>query len=119
MIGFSGLKQNTVQEVIQKLHSETASVSDPDAKKIVTELLNLVEQLCCDNDALKKENQQLKNEVNELKGEQGKPNIKGKTQKSDHSSEQERKGNKQTNTDPKKRNSQPKLPQIKDVGRRD
>jgi hypothetical protein len=55
-------------------------------------LLNLVEELKSENDALREEVQKLRDEVNRLQGEQGKPAVKpSKRQpKQDHSSEKER-----------------------------
>jgi hypothetical protein len=55
-------------------------------------LLNLVEELKSENDALRAEVQELRDEVNRLQGEQGQPTVKpGKKQpKQDHSSEKER-----------------------------
>jgi len=67
------------------------------AKSAMMILVNLVEILAEQNASLQEMNQQLKDEINRLKGEQGKPNIKGKTKgddddNSDHSSEDERNG---------------------------
>ncbi len=56
-------------------------------------LLNLVEQLNSEVKNLREENQRLRSENNRLKGEQGKPDIKAKQprgEKSNHSSEKER-----------------------------
>lgn len=56
-------------------------------------LLNLVEGLQAENQALRKEVAELRDEVNRLKGEQGRPQIKPdkkKGQGTDHSSEKER-----------------------------
>ena len=62
------------------------------AREAIGMLLNMVEELKQENDALRKDVQQLRDEVNRLKGEQGKPKIKpGKgVGGSDHSSEKER-----------------------------
>jgi len=57
---------------------------------IIKKLLNLIEQVASDNEALEAEIQQLRDEVNRLKGEQGKPDIKSNKNK-DISSEEERK----------------------------
>jgi len=55
-------------------------------------LLELVERLNEENEKLKTENQRLRDENNLLKGEQGKPKIRGNTNKNkDVSSEKERK----------------------------
>ena len=63
------------------------------ARQTIRILLNLVETLKQENDLLKEEVQHLKDEVNRLKGEQGKPDIKPKKNKSkstNYSSEKER-----------------------------
>jgi hypothetical protein len=62
------------------------------AQQAIMMLLNLVEELKSENDALREEVQELRDENNRLKGEQGKPNIKSgkKPSKEDHSSEKER-----------------------------
>ena len=62
------------------------------ARQAIGLLLNLVEELKSENDALREEVQKLRDEINRLQGEQGKPSIKpGKKQpKQDHSSEKER-----------------------------
>lgn len=116
------LHRKKVNEVVDSLKAETATITDPNIKKIFTGLFSLIEVLASENEKLTIENQQLKNEINELKGEQGKPNIKPKNNnKKDISSEQERKDdsdNKSGNGEPqnpkkKKRNRQPKLANIK------
>jgi FtsZ-binding cell division protein ZapB len=62
------------------------------ARQAIGLLLNLVEELKSENDALREEVQELRDEVNRLQGEQGQPTVKpGKKQpKQDHSSEKER-----------------------------
>ena len=62
------------------------------ARQAIVMLLNLVEELKSENDALRQEVQKLRDEVNWLQGEQGKPSVKPnkKQQKQDHSSEKER-----------------------------
>ena len=59
------------------------------ARQAITALLNLVESMKQENQALRAEVQRLRDEINRLKGEQGKPEIKG-DKPQDHSSEQER-----------------------------
>src|SRR5882724_13215354 len=72
-------------------------IKDPDIKRVVQQLANLLEQALTDIDTLRGENQRLKDEINRLKGEQGKPNIKPNKPTSppkdnpDHSSEEQRK----------------------------
>jgi hypothetical protein len=71
-------------------------IQDPEARRIVEMLANLLEQSLTDIDTLRAENQRLKDEINRLKGEQGKPNIKpnkpgsGDPGQEDHSSEARR-----------------------------
>ena len=57
------------------------------ARQAISLLLNLVEELKSENDALRAEVQELRDEVNRLQGEQGQPTVKpGKKQpKQDHS----------------------------------
>lgn len=62
------------------------------ARQAISLLLNLVEELKSENDALRQEVQSLRDEINRLRGEQGQPPVKpGKKQPPpDHSSEKER-----------------------------
>lgn len=62
------------------------------ARQAITLLLNLVEELKSENDALRSEIQELRDEIARLKGEQGKPDTKPgqKPPPGDHSSEKER-----------------------------
>jgi regulator of replication initiation timing len=114
------LDKKAVNEVVDSLKEETATISDPQIKKIFTGLFDLVELLASENEKLTVENQQLKNEVNELKGEQGKPDVKpNKRNATDISSEKERKdgkpgddGKASEDSRKKKRNRKPKLPDI-------
>ena len=79
------------------------------ARQAIVMLLNLVETLKTENQALREEVQRLRDEINRLKGEQGKPNIKPNRSNrvsSDHSSEQER-------HKPKRRRKRRKLDKIK------
>jgi hypothetical protein len=115
------LDKKAVNEVVDSLKEETATIGDPQIKKIFTGLFDLVELLASENEKLTVENQQLKNEVNELKGEQGKPDVKpNKRNATDISSEKERKdgkpgddGKASEDSRKKKRNRKPKLPDIK------
>jgi hypothetical protein len=79
------------------------------ARQAIVMLLNLVETLKTESQALREQNQRLRDEVNRLKGEQGKPNIKPNRQKcvsANHSSEAERR-------QPQKRKKRRKLDRIK------
>ena len=107
------MNRNSLEDILKELDTDIAQIEEPATKKVILILLNLVEELAVENEALSEENQQLKDEVNRFKGEQGKPDIKGKnTQKNetDISSEDERKKNKNNaNNDdlpPKKRKRQ-------------
>lgn len=61
------------------------------ARQAIKLLLNLVEELKQENNALRAEVQRLRDEINRLKGEQGQPDIKpNKKASQDHSSEKER-----------------------------
>ena len=110
------MKRKTIEDAIETLQADVASVADPKTKTILSGLLNLVETLYSDNESLREENQQLKDEINRLKGEQGKPDIKGRHKKdtSDHSSEKERQAGKgdEENNNKKTRQREAKLPKV-------
>jgi hypothetical protein len=79
------------------------------ARQTIVMLLNLVETLKAENQALREQVQRLRDEINRLKGEQGRPKVKPKRQKrvsSDYSSEQERRK-------PKGRKKRRKLDRVK------
>jgi len=70
------------------------AIHDENARELIKQLLNLVEELSSDLRDAQIEIQRLRDEVKRLKGEQGKPNSKGNMPKppaSDVSSESERK----------------------------
>jgi len=107
-----------IKDAIEQLHINTAFIPGPETQTVLASLLNLVEMLHSDNEALQEENQQLKDEINHLKGEQGKPDIKADTSNkpNDHSSEHERKkggDGSDGKTSKKKRQRKAKLPRIK------
>ena len=111
------MKRKAIEDAIETLQADVASVADPKTKTILSGLLNLVEALYSENESLREENQQLKDEINRLKGEQGKPNIKGRHKKdtSDHSSEKERQVGKgdEENNNKKRRQREAKLPKVR------
>jgi hypothetical protein len=78
------------------------------AQQAISQLLNLVEELKRENEALREEVQKQRDEINRLKGEQGKPDIKAnkKAKLGDISSEKERRK-------PVKRKKESKLDKIK------
>ena len=72
---------------------DLSSIADERARKLVQQLLNVLEDVMADLRAAQAENQRLRDEINRLKGEQGAPAIKANTPQpppKDHSSEQER-----------------------------
>jgi len=87
------MNRTDIDKVLKPLQTDIETIGNPSIQKVLARLLNLIEQLATENEELRKENQKLKDENNRLKGEQGKPNIKGKNNKStsgDISSEEER-----------------------------
>jgi hypothetical protein len=78
-------------------------------RQAIVMLLNLLETLKTENQALREQVQHLRDEVNRLKGEQGKPKIRPSGQKRvswNHSSEQERR-------EPKERKKRSKVKRVK------
>jgi Transposase IS66 family len=69
------------------------AITDPAARQMISQLLNLLETLSADNQALRVENQHLRDELARLNGGSGKPEVKPATPPArppDHSSERER-----------------------------
>ena len=70
---------------------DLSAILEEKTRELVKRLLNFIEQLSGRLREAQVENQRLCDENNRLKGEQGKPKIKGNTERSkDHSSEKER-----------------------------
>src|SRR2546429_193030 len=72
---------------------DLSSIADERARKLVQQLLNVLEDVMADLRAAQAENQRLRDELNRLKGEQGAPAVKPNTPQplpKNHSSEQER-----------------------------
>ncbi|MCC7105600.1 MAG: hypothetical protein IT307_10690 [Chloroflexi bacterium] len=60
--------------VLQRLDLE--AITDPGTRRIVQALLNLIEALLAENQALRATVQAQRDEINRLKGEQGQPDVK-------------------------------------------
>ena len=106
----STLNIRSLQAEINAIGQEIAQIEDSATQAVVKKLLNIIERLCGENDALKTERQQLRDEINRLKGEQGNPDIKANKKKdADISSEAERKEAEAK----KKRQRELKLPKVK------
>ena len=82
--------ENTTK-ILDSIQPELQKIEDPNTKRVIAVLLNLIEMLASDNARLKHENQLHKDEINRLKGEQGKPEIKPNKKDGDISSDRERK----------------------------
>src|SRR5206468_492788 len=72
-------------------------ITDLPTRRVIQELLNLVETLSAEKRALQADNQRLRDEINRLKGEQGLPDVRPNKRpptvrpaSTNHSSEQER-----------------------------
>ena len=85
-----------IQKAIEEINANINSITDPVAKAIISQLLNIIEALTQENKVLKAENQKLRDENNKLKGGNGKPNIRQQS-KQNLSSEKERKKKKKKN----------------------
>jgi hypothetical protein len=67
------------------------AITDPAARAVIGQLLNIIEALAAENAAFRAENQQLRDELARLKGGSGKPDVAPATPPpADHSSEAER-----------------------------
>lgn len=88
---------------------ELSRITDPEARRILGVLLQLVERQAEQIATLKAENQRLRDENNRLKGEQGKPTILPNKRREavDHSSERERRA------PPQAWQKEAKLPQLR------
>jgi hypothetical protein len=78
------------------LNVDLERIADPNMRRCVIGLLNIVQQMGSENSSLREENQRLRDEIARLKGEQGRPDVKPSNRgngagSSDHSSEKQRK----------------------------
>ncbi len=69
---------------------DLSRIQDESTRQCILLLLNLMEELKQENQALREDNQRLRDEINRLKGEHGKPPTKPNPPPPDRSSEQER-----------------------------
>ena len=87
------MREAKIKYTLAVVDQAMAEVKDLAARKAISPLLDLVEELYAENVELRKENQKLKDEINRLKGEQGKPDFKkngGKQKQGDFSTDAER-----------------------------
>lgn len=94
------MPSKNIDHLLKSLQPEIERIEDPNTRRLVSVLLNLIEEVVSENMRLRQENQTLKDEINRLKGEQGKPDIKPNTQREEPvSCEQERRQAEQVDAD--------------------
>ncbi len=86
-----------IQKAIEEINISINSVTDPVARAIISQLLNIIEHQAQEIKTFKAENQKLRDENNRLKGEQGKPNIPARSRKNISSEKERGKLGKNTN----------------------
>jgi FtsZ-binding cell division protein ZapB len=86
------MNPSEIPKILQSLKINPDEISDKKAAETIRILLQIIETLYEENQALKAELQKMRDELNQLKGEQGKPKFPHiKRKQSDFSSENERK----------------------------
>ena len=103
-----------IQKAIEEINANINSITDPVAKAIISQLLNIIEALTQENKVLKAENQKLLDENNKLKGGNSKPNIRQQSKKN-LSSEKERNKKKKKNKKSKKTKVHPFIRTVNSV----
>jgi hypothetical protein len=100
-----------IAETLKHLNIHPDEIADERLAEVIRIMIQLIEELCEENERLKEENRKLRDAINLLKGEQIRPNIKssGKKPNNDISSEEERK----TSNTSKKKKSKAKKHKIK------
>ena len=97
------MKTREITDVLLKLKQAVEGIKEPEAAKVMVELLNVIEELASENEKLKEVIQKQRDEINKLKGENGKPDIKpNKKAGNDFSCEKERKEAERCNGNSKK-----------------
>lgn len=81
----------SIKKILESISPIADKTVDPDIRKTVDILINLVEVLVAENEKHKKTIQQQQDEINLLKGEQGKPKIRPQKGEDNHSSDNDRK----------------------------
>ncbi len=116
------MKAGEISARLLSLQKEIERITEPNASWLISELLNLIEDLGADYENSSREVQSLKDEINRLKGEQGKPDIKSNKSSdnnddNDFSSEKERREAESTGEIGQKEGfklSQPSLEKLKE-----
>jgi len=104
------MKTSEINSILTPLSEAIQNLSESEHKLIMLQLLNLIESLASENQALSEAVQKLRDENNRLKGEQGKPTIRPQTKKpGDISSEQERKSSSNKKKKKRRQSKKPKL----------
>ncbi len=86
------MKTREIKIEIGKLSEAIEGITEPSMSKVISELLNLIEELNSENEEQKQIIENQRAEINKLKGEDSKPDIKANTRDgSDFSCENERK----------------------------
>ncbi len=85
------MNRDEIKKSLEAITGLFDRIVEPDIRAAIAVLLNLVETLANENEALRKTIQDSKDEINILKGEQGKPKIGPQKKDNNHSSEEERK----------------------------
>jgi len=111
------MNTSEISNRLLNLHKSMENLVDPNAIKVLTELLNFIEEVVAENEAQKTIIQKQRDEINELKGEQGKPEIKAnKNPPNNFSSENERKEAEASGEEPQKEGFKLDKPTLEKLG---
>ena len=77
-------KEKNVESRMFDLQARIDRLKSPEAKRIISDMCNIIDELYSKLNQANKEIQKYKNELNQLKGEQGKPNIKGSSNRNNN-----------------------------------